>query len=200
MLDVSEDSHEKKIQVYIFENRTAWEEFKLNSAERLPGAEAYTSGDEIYIYRDPFFLAPQQTLAHEITHVVVAHFLERIPPLFLNEGLAVFLSYKALALQADGNEYAFHTVRLIEQENFIPLKTLISLKTYPDNPAYFYQEAELFTRYMVYTYGKKNFYRLLKETASGQDFGRALYEVYFTDAETLEEEFKKYALKPKNWL
>ena len=107
MFDVGEDTWPSKCHVYIFENKTLWKEFNKKPGERLPGAEAYTNGTELFLYREPFYLEPQKVLAHEITHIVAHRFVKGTLPLYLNEGIAEFMSYKALALQSDGMSSIF---------------------------------------------------------------------------------------------
>jgi hypothetical protein len=197
MFGINEDPWLVKCHVYIFENKVLWQEFNKQPGERLPGAEAYTNGTELFIYREPFYLAPQRVLAHEITHIVMHRFLKGPLPLFLNEGFAEFMSYKAIAVQADGNEYNFRTIAMIPPENFIPLDELIATKKYPETQEsqnFFYHESELLARYLLLNHDPKKFYSLLEKTTSGISFERALEEIYATDLETLSHKFQAYAI------
>ena len=194
---VQEDRWPAKSHIYIFEDKTIWEEFnKQKPGERLPGAEAYTNGTELFIYREPFYLEPQRVLAHEITHIVAHRFIKGALPLYLNEGLAEFMSYKAVAQQTDGNEYALRTIRMIPEEKFIPLERLETMKSYPETQEakeVFYQESELFARYLLLNEDPKKFYSLLEQAAAGTSMEKALKGVYGTDLETLSLKFKTYA-------
>ena len=194
MFGVESDDWPTKSQVYIFEDKNVWREFNKRAGERLPGAEAYTDGTDLFIYRESFFLSPQKTLAHEITHIVAYRFIRGTLPLFLNEGFAEFMSYKAVALQADGNDYAHRTVKMIEGDDFIALGELCTMRSYPANEAIFYRENELLVRYLILTYGKEKFYDLLRRSASGESFQDSLNSIYSMDLETFEATFRAYAV------
>lgn len=197
MFGVSEDHWSTKCHIYIFENKISWQEFNKQPGERLPGAEAYTNGTELFIYREPFYLTPQKVLAHEITHIVVYRFLKGTVPLYLNEGFAEFMSYKAIALQADGNEYNFRTIARVPEKDFIPLDQLVAMKNYPETPeakGIFYHESELFVRYLILNNDEKKFYSFLQKTAFGVSLKEALKEIYDMDLENLTSKFRAYAV------
>ena len=198
MFGVREEPSKAKCHVYIFEDKVSWDEFnKQKSGERLPGAEAYTNGTELFIYREPFYLAPQRVLAHEITHIVAHRFIQGTLPLYLNEGLAEFMSYKAIAQQSDGNEYDLRTIRLIPPEKFIPVSRLEGIKNYPAAEAEkeaFYQESELFARYLLLNHDSRKFYALLERAASGEGLETSLKEIYGADLETVDRKFRIYAV------
>ena len=197
MFGVTSDEWPGKCHVYIFEDKTIWQEFNKKPGERLPGAEAYTNGTELFIYREPFFLEPQRTLAHEITHIVVHRFLKGTLPLFLNEGVAEFMSYKAIARLAGGNEYAIRTIEMMPEERFIAVDKLVRTKTYPESPEekkFFYRESELLARYLLLNHDKKKFYELLTRTAEGEDFECVLKSLYELDLESFETQFRLYAV------
>ena len=197
MFGITEDTWPVKCHIYVFENKTIWKEFNQEPGERLPGAEAYTNGTELFIYREPFYLEPQKVLAHEITHIVVHRFIKGTVPLYLNEGFAEFMAYKAIALQADGNEYNLRTIAMIPEKDFVPIDKLASMKNYPETPeakGIFYHESELFARYLILNNDPKKFYSLLERSASGVSLKQALQETYGMDLENLIQKFRMYAV------
>ena len=88
---VRSDDEKRKSHVFVFDDKALWKSFNARTPERLPGAEAFTNGFELFLYREPFFLEPQRVLAHEITHLVLFRFVQGTVPLFLNEGFAEFM-------------------------------------------------------------------------------------------------------------
>ena len=193
---VMEDSWKKKGHVFIFDDEEKWGQFnqRVNQG-KIPSAHGFTNGWELFFYRDPHWLAPQKILAHEMTHLITFRFLDGKLPLFLNEGFAEFMAYKALAMQVDGNEYNLRTVQLLKGEEWIPLEKLAASKDYPASGIEaFYRESELLVRYLLTQYDRPRFYRLLKETSSGTAFDRALEEIYATSLPDFEEKFKKFAV------
>ena len=192
---ISVDESKQKWHVFVFDDKVLWKSFNARTPEKLPGAEAFTNGSELFLYREPFYLEPQRVLAHEITHLVLFRFVKGVVPMFLNEGFAEFMATKAIAMKTDGDPYRVRTFQKIPRADFIPVEELAALQTYPEGrEALFYQESELLTRYLVLNNPPDRFYSLLKRTAEGISFADALEELYEIDLETFSEKFKLYAM------
>ncbi len=195
LFGVQKDEEKRKGHVFVFDDKVLWKSFNARTPEKLPGAEAFTNGFELFIYLEPFYLEPQRVLAHEITHLVLFRFVEGPVPLFLNEGFAEFMATKAIALKADGDEFRVRTFRMVAAKDFIPVKELVAAKTYPaGREKTFYQESELLTRYLILNYPPDKFYSLLKLTAGGRPFKDALQELYNLDLASFSEKFELYAM------
>lgn len=197
LFGIENDTWTKKSHVFIFENKDIWQNYVKKEAPVLEGT-AFTTGWELFMYRDPYWLSPMRTIAHELTHVIAFRFLDGPIPLFLNEGLAEYVSYKALALQFGGNEYNVHTLKLIPEEKYIPLEELVNLKNYPESSekvALFYQESELLVRFLMTQKGGEVFYAFLKKVSSGIPLEETLQEIYALDLNALEQKFKSFAIQ-----
>ncbi len=195
LFGITADPWKKKSQIFIFEDKDVWHHFNERIQSSLEG-EAFTTGWELFIYRAPFWLAPKKTLAHEITHVIVFRFLEGPIPLFLNEGFAEFVSYRAIATGFGGNEYNVRVLQLIEPEKYIPLRSLAEMRTYPAGMVEtFYQESELLVRFFILNYNSQNFYTLLHHVSKGSGFAEEIKKIYDLDLSALEEKFKNFAIK-----
>ncbi len=194
LFGVTVDPWKKKSQIFVFQDKEVWHHFNERIQSSLEG-DAFTTGWELFIYRAPFWLSPKKTLAHEITHIIVFRFLEGPIPLFLNEGFAEFVSYRAIATGFGGNEYNVRVLQLIEPEKVIPLGDLAKMKTYPAAVETFYQESELLVRFLILTYNSRNFYTLLHEVSKGRDFTGEIKKIYDLDLSALEEKFKDFAVK-----
>jgi hypothetical protein len=198
MLGITEDPSKKKCHVFIFEDKVMWQEFnRQRPNERLESAEAYTNGTELFIYREPFYLSPQKALAHEITHIIVNRFMGGSLPLFLNEGLAETISYKAISLQAEGDDFAYRTVKMIPESDYISVEKLAAFKNYPASEPVlevFYRESELLVRYLTLNFGKSKLGELLAKTAKGEAFYDCLNSIYGMDLGTFERKFRTYGV------
>lgn len=189
---ITEDEWPDKAKIFIYEDEAAWKEFVKQSTVAAESPNAYTNGRELFIYRTPFWLSPRQTLAHEITHIVLYRFLGGPIPLFLNEGFAEYVSYKMLATHFGGNEYAIRTVKKMTPETYIPLSELIEHKTYPkDNVKDFYKESELLVRFLIEKKSGDVFYQFLDNISKGESFEDALETTYELTLNGLEEEFNR---------
>ena len=195
MVGITEDPEKNKSHVFIFDDKDLWRSFSQNTMEKLPGAEAFTNGRELFIYRMPFWLEPQRVLAHEITHLVMFRFVKGRIPLFLNEAFAEFMATKAIAMKADGNDFNVRTFKLIPETEFIPLDELSDFKNYPSEKIeIFYRQCEFLARFLILNYKPEKFYSLLKLTANGTPFMDAIEELYGIDLETFAQKFKTYAM------
>ena len=191
---VAEDPWKKKGHIFVFQDPKLWESFNSRVGSGIEG-EAFTNGWELFIYRDPFWLAPKKTLAHEITHLIVFRFLEGPIPLCLNEGFAEFVSYRAISAQFGGNEYQVRTLQLLKADQYLPLGTLMSMKSYPEGKVeIFYQESELLVRFLILNYGNKNFYSFLHSVSRGESIEKMIQKIYGMDVAALEEKFREYAI------
>jgi hypothetical protein len=190
---VTRDDWRKKAHVFVFTDKSVWEEFRKGSGA-IQEAHAFTTGWELFIHRDPYWLSPKKTLAHELTHVIVFRFLEGPIPLFLNEGFAEFISAKAVAPHVDGDLYRLKIVELVPEDQFIPLEDLIRMDSYPENPDIFYRESELLVRFLIQKYQGKNYYALLSEVSKGKPFRKAVSDICRVAFDSFSEEFKRYAV------
>lgn len=130
LFGVERDLWSKKWHIFVFEDKTEWEAFKKRVGQGQ-GAEAFTTGWELFIFRNPFWLAPQKTLAHELTHLIVFRFLDGPIPLFLNEGISEYISFKAIAQKANGDEYNVRVFKKIPAGLWIDCSSLASMTEYP---------------------------------------------------------------------
>jgi hypothetical protein len=194
---ITKDKWTKKNHVFIFSDNEKWSDFKSRTGN--PGEFlAFTTGWELYIYRDPHWVKPRISLAHEITHIILFRFLDGPIPLFLNEGFAEFVSYRAIAMQMEKNEFDLRTVRLMKEKDFIPIEELADMSTYPtDKIGSFYRESELLTRYLILNNDSKKYYELLRSTSNGRPFSKAAYDIYSVDMRTLEKKFRSFATTGK---
>ncbi len=195
LFGVTEDPWKKKSQIFIFQDEKIWGHFNERIQSSLEG-QAFTTGWELFIYRAPFWLAPKKTLAHEITHIILFRFLKGPIPLFLNEGFAEFVSYRAIAAGFGGDEYNVRVLQLIEPGKYIPLDELAKMRSYPAEAVEtFYQESELLVRFLILNDGSRNFYALLHDVSKGNDFEEEIKKIYDLDLSALEEKFKDFAIK-----
>jgi hypothetical protein len=197
IFDVREDTWSKKAQIFVFENADLWREFNARIGQDAD-RPAFTTGWELFLEHQPHWLETPKMLAHEITHVVFFRFLDGPIPLFLNEGFAEFIAYRALSPQADGDMYRLKTVGLLKESEWIELKDLIQINSYPEDDArteVFYKESELLIRYLVTQCPQSRFYPLVQEISRGTAFPDAVSKLYGMDFADFAAKFKLYAVK-----
>lgn len=190
---VEEDRWKKKAHVFVFEDSKLWHSFLEKNGSPLLEAGGYTNGWELFLKRDPLWLAPMQVVAHELTHILLFRFVDGSVPLFLNEGFAEYVSARAVATRFDGDEYQFHTIPRIEREKYVPLAKLAAMRAYGADSDTFYRESELVVRFLIQQAGSRKFYALLRAVSSGEDWTSELEMATGLSAEEFERQFKPFA-------
>lgn len=187
-----------KSHIYVFERPADWQQFQ--SVGRL---EKWTGGIQsqgsLFLLRDPANKFSDNTLGHEIAHLILHRFYSDGIPLWLNEGFAQYVSKGAHASYQRARGYvAKPHSQAIAAQDFIPLATLVAMTQVPnDKVETFYDESERLVRFLAYT-DKSNFLTLLDALARHQPFESTLLRVYgvrFVSLTNLEEKFRDYAAK-----
>jgi len=187
-----------KSHIYVFERPADWQQFQ--SVGRL---EKWTGGIQsqgsLFLLRDPANKFSNNTLGHEIAHLILHRFYSDGIPLWLNEGFAQYVSKGAHASYQRARGYvAKPHSQAIAAQDFIPLSMLVGMTQVPnDKVETFYDESERLVRFLAYT-DKSNFLTLLDALARHQPFESTLLRVYgvrFGSLTNLEEKFRDYAMK-----
>ena len=187
-----------KSHIYIFERPEDWREFQA-FGKLEPWTGGIHSLGSLFIQRNPAFKFSDNSLGHEIVHLIVHRFYPEGIPLWLNEGLAQYISKNAHASfqRARGYISKPHSTA-IAPENLIPLGALVTMTQVPSGRVEtFYDESERLVRFLAAT-DKPNFLRLLDMLGHHQPFETAFYPCYagkFANSAVLEGEFREYAAK-----
>ena len=187
-----------KSHIYIFERPEEWQQFQVfGHLEQWTGG--IHSAGSLFIQRDPAYKFSNNSLGHEIVHLVLHRFYTDGIPCWLDEGLAQFISKDAHASYQRARGYLSkpHSDSIAPEE-LIPLATLVTM-TYPPSEKVhtFYNESERLVRYLD-TSDKPSFLKLLDALARHQPFETALAQFYpaqFSAVPALEEKFREYASK-----
>jgi hypothetical protein len=187
-----------KSHIYIFERPEEWQQFQaFGHLEQWTGA--IHSAGSLFIQRNPAYKFSDNSLGHEIVHLVLHRFYTDAIPSWLDEGLAQFISKDAHASYQRARGYISkpHSDS-IAPTDLIPLATLVALTQPPSNRVQtFYGESERLVRFLVAT-DKPAFLKLLDALARHQPFETALLRFYsanFFSVSSLEEKFRQYASK-----
>ena len=185
-----------KSHVYVFQKAADWQQFQ--SAGKLePWTGGIQSQGSLFIVRDPAQRFSDNTLGHEIVHLVLHRYYPDGIPCWLNEGFAQYSSKNALASYYRARNYIAHArSQTIEPGKLIPLGTLTGF-TFPpsDQVETFYDESERLVRFLVVT-DKAAFLELLQALGRHQPFESALAQSFgtrFPSLNALEEKFRAYA-------
>ncbi len=197
-LDRETSQWERKAHIFVFESDTEWKSFQ--AAGMLdPRSGGIHSAGALFLKRRGAAVLNDETLAHEIAHLVVGRFFGSGVPLWLNEGFAEnsAIRCRSAFLRARGFD-AKPRFRAVSAETFIPLSELTSLGSYPTDTVKmlaFYDESEKLTRFLM-SADKKSFTSLMEGLSKGNRFETALTKAYgsrYINLDSLEREFKPFA-------
>ena len=187
-----------KSHIYIFERPEDWQQFQqFGHLEQWTGG--IHSAGSLFIQRNPVYKFTDNSLGHEIVHLVLHRFYTDGIPCWLDEGLAQFISKDAHASYQRARGYISkpHSDS-IAPGDLIPLQTLVAVTHPPSEQVHtFYNESERLVRFLD-TADKPSFLKLLDALARHQPFETALAQFYPANLATvgaLEEKFRDYAAK-----
>ena len=185
-----------KSHIYIFQKPADWQQFQ--SAGKLePWTGGIQSQGSLFIVRDPSFKFSDNSLGHEIAHLIIHRYYPDGIPTWLNEGFAQFVSKGAQASFLRARNYnAKPLSQPIAPAKFIPLTALTTM-SYPPSVQVetFYDESERLVRFLA-TADKAAFLSFLDAVGRHQPFESALFQSFgtkFLNLAALEEKFRVYA-------
>ena len=188
-----------KSHIYIFEKPDDWKAFQA-SARLEPWTGGIHSRGSLFIVRDPAYRFADNSLGHEIAHLMLFRRYQHPLPRWLDEGFAEYTSRVARASYQRARNYvaAPHSPS-VPPGQFIPLAQLVAMVDYPpaDRVSAFYHESERLVRFLVAA-DRTAFLVLLDGVARGDSFDTALSRNYgsrFSNVAALETEFAPYASK-----
>ena len=197
-LERDQPAGDTKSHIYIFERPEDWRQF-----QSLGALEPWTGGihsqGSLFIVRNPAYKFTNNSLGHEISHLVLHRFYSDGIPCWLDEGFAQYVSKDAHASYERARGYiARPQSQAIAAQDLIPLGALVRM-THPPNDrvATFYDESEKLVRFLAAT-DKQSFLALLDVLARHQPFESAFLRIYagrFASLAVLEEQFRDYAAK-----
>lgn len=188
----------EKAHIYIFENPADWTSFQ-SAGQLEPWTGGIQSGSSLFIVRNPAYKFTDNSLGHEVVHLIVRRLYGARVPLWLNEGLAQWISKNAHASYQRARGYlAKPSSNGVAPEKLFALGTLTTM---PYPPAAqvetFYDQSERLVRFLV-TADRARFLELLQLAANGDSFETALSRTSsaaFPSLAALEEQFRPYATK-----
>lgn len=191
---------ERKSHIYIFEKPEDWRAFQ-SKAQLDPWTGGIHAGGDLFIQRNPEQKFKGRSLGHEVAHLVVHRFFGSGVPLWLSEGYAEYASIRGYASFLRARNYSAKPAsEPVAPADFIPLKTLAGLLSYPTEEkqvSAFYRESERLVRFLS-AVDKQRFLALFEAMAKGNKFESALWKTFgsrFPSLEALEREFREYATK-----
>jgi hypothetical protein len=186
----------EKAHIYIFEKPADWESFQT-AGQLEPWTGGIQSGSSLFIVRNPAYKFTDNTLGHEVVHLMLRRLYGSRVPLWLNEGMAQCFSKNAHASYQRARGYlAKPSSNGVAAEKLFPLSRLTTM-SYPPAAEVetFYDQSERLVRFLIAA-DRQMFLALLQAAATGDAFEAALSRsTAFPSLAALEEQFRTYATK-----
>ena len=129
------------------------------------------------------------TMAHEMTHALVAYLSALRAPAWIQEGLAEYEENKLRPVDTSLLKAAVRSDEVLPFEQF--LLTDIKMTMRPRDIALFYQQAFSVVSYLIERFGMYRMKEVLEELRKGNDSYAALEDVFGISPERLESEWLK---------
>ena len=164
-----------KILVMLFENRNSYMGFTNRPA--WSGAASDLRADTMYVLEGPNFYPLS---VHELTHLYFdGYFLPSISPLWLSEGMAVYMQIYATHQKPAWIDAGIRRIlsgQYINLEDMFDMDSLSSLTT--QQAELWYTQAFSVVDYLLNGHSRDEFYRFCNELKNGTPVYQALYRAY----------------------
>ena len=197
-LEREQPASDIKSHIYIFEHPDEWREFQA-FGKLEPWTGGIHSAGSLFVQRNPSYRFSDNSLGHEIVHLVLHRFYTDGIPCWLDEGFAQFISKDAHASYERARGYVSkpHSDS-IAQQDLLSLTALTTATRPPSDRVHiFYDESERLVRFLAAA-DKQSFLSLLDSLARHQPLETVLPRLYsgrFANVSALEEKFRDYASK-----
>ena len=188
-----------KSHIYIFEKPDDWKAFQAD-ARLEPWTGGIHSRGSLFIVRDPAYRFANNSLGHEIAHLMLFRRYQHPLPRWLDEGFAEYTSRVARASYQRARNYvaAPHSPS-VPPGQFIPLAQLVAMVDYPPaiGSALSIMNQSDSCGFSLPRIGR-HFWHCSMPSRRGESFDTALSHNYgsrFFDVAALETEFAPYASK-----
>jgi len=200
-LDRDTSTWERKCHLFLFDDANDWKAF-----QKFGGLDPWTGGihseGALFVLRHTGPKTDNNTLPHEITHLVLFRFFGPGIPLWLNEGFAEFAASRCRASFSRARGMSARPRAFpVNPGLYIQVAELTSATGYPDEVeqvAAFYEESQKLVRFLTAS-DRKGFVNFLDAMGKGALFESAVRTHFgnrFLNLDAIEHEFKSYATTP----
>ncbi len=139
---LGKDPAPRPARLFVVSDREIWERV-LRGADRRKDSLAIQAEDEIFILREPSASTAPARLPHELVHLKLwRRFGDRVP-LWLDEGLASYLGWRAAGQVARASGAALNREKsVIADDQIQSLADIQSVRSYGEMGPAFYRQAE----------------------------------------------------------
>lgn len=181
-----------KVKVYVYSTKT---DMAMALYSRSESYDAMTTTLGVAVSDDTLLLLGSesdagQTMAHELTHLVVGQATDNpyqaSIPRWLDEGLAMYNEGKLPARNREALDWA------IENDQLISVRSMTGYSGDAGQVNLFYAQSYSLAQYLIKEYGRDKMVSLLKIFSVGSTQDDALMEAYGFDVDKLDNLWRQY--------
>ena len=190
------DRYPFRSHIFTFRNETRWKKFLKTQTEVDKWAYSFAQGLSMFLQQGKNSEQQSGVLAHETTHLMVNHFIEGRPPLWLNEGVAEYYGEFGLSEFRGLKRHPGSVFKSGGLREPMTLERLFAIVKYPGDEKEvhkLYTTGKYFVGFLMTKKPKEIFPRFLADAAAGTNTVEALiYRYGFADLATAQKEFTHF--------
>ncbi|HOW97147.1 MAG TPA: hypothetical protein P5567_03840 [Kiritimatiellia bacterium] len=194
-LEGATDRLEGRSHIFIFRTQKDWKAFGASAGDVPEWSFSQVAGPVMFLQQAADTSSSGDVLAHEMAHLVVNRFLERPPPLWLNEGLAEF--YEEFAYSAFKGIKKSRRSQFRRLNRVFPVASLLEASAYPNDTASvhaFYETSKYLVGWLRLDRPADRFVPFVADLAAGQGYQAVFAARYgLNSVAAIEAEFLKFA-------
>lgn len=190
----------EKTKIYIYKNHQSYVSSEFSPPKWSKGICIHNKRTVVVYYKDSVedLLA---TVVHELTHLYYEDFfLQKLksPPIWLNEGLAVYMEYVFRQERSPWYQSLIHSPKSVFMGFEIFFKSNPNNLSSDEEIAYWYLQSFAIIKYLLGFFGKSSFYRFSLELSNTSDLNKSLWKVYrFSDLKMFEKKWFEWLNQEK---
>ena len=191
-----QDRHPCRSHIFTFRNETRWKKFLKTQPEAEKWSYSFAQGLCLFLQQAKNTERQSEVLAHEMTHLMVNHFIEGHPPLWLNEGVAEYYGEFGLSEFRGLKRYPGVVFKSGGLHEAMTLERLFAIVKYPGDEKEvhkLYATSKYFIGFLMIKKSKEKFPGFLADAAAGTNTVEALKQHYdFPDLAAAQKEFSRF--------
>ena len=190
----AKDLRPARSHIFTFRNETRWKKFLKTQKDLDKWTYSYAHGLCMFLQQAETTKKQSDVLAHEMTHLMVTHFLEDHPPLWLNEGLAEYFGEFGLSEFRGVKRHPGSVFKGLRDP--MTLERLFAIVKYPGSETEvrkLYDTSRYFVGFLLTKKPAEKFPPFLADVAGGLKAAEALKKHYdFADLAAAQKEFTRF--------
>ncbi len=190
----AKDLRPARSHIFTFRNETRWKKFLKTQPDLSKWTYSYAHGLCMFLQQAENTKKQSDVLAHEMTHLMVTHFIEDHPPLWLNEGIAEYFGEFGLSEFRGVKRHPGSVFKGLRDP--MTLERLFAIVKYPGSETEvhkLYETSKYFVGFLLTRKPAEKFPGFLADLAGGMKSTEALKKHYdFADLAAAQKEFTRF--------